>query len=104
MPYFLIALDTPDPLALAEELGQKLLGRQVVKSGFPISAFGSLALMEFPDANQEQIDRVQSEIASWISDKHRSLRLRKLSGKRQAQNLGMPSEAQQEIICLEIRK
>ncbi len=104
MPYFLIVFDTPDPSALAEELGQKLLAKQVVKSGFPITSFGSLAFLEFPEATQELIEKVQSEIGSWISDKHRSLRMRKLSGKRQAQNLGMPTEVQQEVICLEIRK
>ena len=104
MPVFVISIDLPNPAELAEEVGQRLLGKHIVKSGFPLTTFGSIAILEFPDANEELVAKVQSEVESWISDKHRSLRLRKLTGKRQRQNLGMPTQAQEEVVCLEIRK
>jgi hypothetical protein len=104
MPYFLVTFDTPSPQDLAQELGQRLLGKQLAKGGFAITTFGSLAIIEFPDSGTEFIDKVQSEAQAWISDKHRSLRMRKLSGKRQAQNLGMPTEPEEVVVCLEIRK
>ncbi len=105
MPVFIISVDLPNPTELAEELGQRLLGKQVVKTGFPMTTFGTVAILEFPEVtNEELIAKVQSEVESWISDKHRSLRLRKLTGKRQIQNLGMPTRAQEDLVCLEIRK
>jgi hypothetical protein len=104
MPVFIISVDLPNPAELAEEMGQRLLGKQIVRSGFPMTNYGSLAILEFPDANEELIAKVQSEVENWISDKHRSLRLRKLTGKRQQQNLGMPTQAKEEVVCLEIRK
>ena len=104
MPFFLISFDTPSPRDLAQELGQRLLGKQLAKTGFAITAYGSLAILEFPDPEKEFMGKVQSEVEAWISDKHRSLRMRKLSGKRQKQNLGMPTEPEEEVICLEIRK
>jgi hypothetical protein len=103
MSCFLISVDLPDPFDLAEELGQRLLGKQIVKGGFPITTYGSLAILEFPDVEQELIEKVQTEVENWISDKHRSLRMRKLTGKRQVQNLGMPTQ-EEVLICLEIRK
>jgi hypothetical protein len=104
MPYFLISFDTPTPQDLAQELGQRLLAKDIAKSGFAMTTYGSLAMLEFPHPGKEFMEKVQSEAQAWISDKHRSLRMRKLSGKRQKQNLGMPTEPEEEVICLEIRK
>jgi hypothetical protein len=104
MPYFLISFDTPTPQDLAQELGQRLLAKQLAKSGFALTTYGSLAILEFSDQGTDFMDKIQSEIQSWISDKHRSLRMRKLTGKRQKQNLGMPTDPEKEVICLEIRK
>ena len=104
MPYFLIAVNTPNAPDLAEELGQRLLGKQIVKGGFPLTAYDSHATLEFPDIAGEVIEKIEVEASSWIAEKHRSLRLRRLSGKRQKQNLGTPAEREEEIICAEIRK
>jgi hypothetical protein len=104
MTYFLISFDTPTPADLAQEFGQRLLAKQIAKTSFPITAYGSLAMLEFPNPEKEFMDKAQTEVETWIYDKHRSLRMRKLSGKRQKQNLGMPTEPEEEVICLEIRK
>ena len=104
MPYFLISFDTPSPQDLAQELGQRLLAKQIAKTGFALTTYGSLATLEFPNPAKEFMDKVQSEAEAWIADKHRSLRMRKLTGNRQKQNLGMPTEPEEEVICLEIRK
>jgi hypothetical protein len=104
LPYFLVSFDTPTPHNLAEEFGQTLLAKQIVKPGFAITAYGSVAIVEFPDSGKEFIDKIESEAQAWISDKHRSLRLRKLTGRRQKQNLGMPTDPGEEVICLEVRK
>jgi hypothetical protein len=104
MPYFLISFDTPTPSDLAEELGQRLLAKQIAQPGFIITAYGQFATMEFPNSEKGFIDKVESEAGAWIDDKHRSLRLRRLTGKRQKQSLGMPTDQAEEVVCLEIRK
>jgi len=104
MPYFFIAIDTPGASDLAEELGQRLIGKQVAKSGFPLTVYESHATLEFPDLSKEAIEKIEVEASEWISWKHPVLKKRRISGRRQKQNLGLPTDAVEELVCLEIRK
>ena len=102
--YFLIAIDSPGAAGLAEELGQRLLGKQIVKSRFPLTVFDSRATLELPRLKKEAMEKIQAEISEWITWKHPALKMRIISGKRQEQNLGVPTEAGEEVVCLELRK
>jgi hypothetical protein len=104
MHYLLISIHSPAAEAVAHELGQILLSKQIVAPGFTLTALDTYAFLEFPEATSETTDAIESEIQSWISNKHRGLRQRKVSGRRQKQNLGMPAEAATDIVYLEIRK
>ena len=104
LPMLLISIHSPAAESVARELAQILLAKQIVGSGFPLTALDTYAFLEFNDVSSETITSIESEIQSWISNKHRGLRLRKVRGSRQKQNLGMPTEAASEIAYLEIRK
>ena len=75
-----------------------------MKSSFPLTAFDSRAALDFPDTSKEVIERIEAEVAEWITWKHPAMKKRVISGKRQKQNLGMPTEAEEELVCLELRK
>ena len=104
LPTLLISIHSPAAEAVAQELAQILLAKQIVGSGFPLTALDIYAFLEFNDVSSETIASIDSEIQSWILNKHRGLRLRKVRGRRQKQNLGMPTESASEITYLEIRK
>jgi len=102
--YFFVSIDSPGAADLAEELGQKLLGKQIVKSGFVLNTYESHAVLEFPDSSKELIEKIETEASNWISWKHPGLKKRRILGKRQTQNLGLPTDAAEDLVCLEIRK
>ena len=104
MTYFLITLRVPTAASLAEELGQKLIAKQIVKDGFPLTTYESYAYLEFPDIPNDIADKIDAEVSDWIFQKHSLLKKRKISGKRQKQNLGMPKESADEVVCIEIKK
>lgn len=104
MPSLLISIHSPAAEAVAQELAQMLLAKQTVGSGFPLTALDTYAFLEFSDVSSETTTSIESEIQSWIANKHRGLRLRRVRGSRQKQNLGMPTESASEITYLEIRK
>lgn len=104
MPSLLISIHSPAAEAVAQELGQILLAKQIVGAGFPLTALDIYAFLEFPEVSDETTNSIESEIQSWVSNKHRGLRLRKVRGRRQKQNLGMPTESATDIMYLEIRK
>ena len=104
MHFLLISIHSPAAESVAQELSQVLLAKQIIAPGFILTALDTYAFLEFPEATSETTDVIESEIKSWISNKHRGLRQRKVRGKRQKQNLGMPTDAATDIVYLEIRK
>lgn len=104
MPCLTISIYSPAAESVAQELGQVLLTKQIVAPGFPLTALDTSAFLEFPELSGETIDAIGKEIQSWISNKHRGLRQREVRGRRQKQNLGMPSDAATDIVYIEIRK
>ncbi len=104
LTYLLVSLHVPTAALLAEELGQKLLAKQIVNEGFPLTTYESHASIEFLDISNEVSEKIDAEVSEWIFQKHSLLKKRKISGKRQRQNLGMPREVGEEVVCLEIKK
>ena len=104
MPSLTISIYSPAAEAVAQELSQILLAKQIVSAGFPLTALDTSAFLEFPELSSETTDIIEKEIQSWISNKHRGLRQRRVRGRRQKQNLGMSTEAATEIVYIEIRK
>jgi hypothetical protein len=104
MHYLLISIHSPAAEAVAQELGQILLVKQIVGPGFSLTALDTYAFLEFAEVSNETTDTIETEIQSWISNKHRGLRQRKVRGRRQKQNLGMPTEASTDIVYIEIWK
>ena len=104
LTYLLISLHVPTAASLAEELGQKLLAKQIVNDGFPLTTYESHASLEFIDISNDISDKIDAEVSDWIFQKHSLLKKRKILGKRQKQNLGMPREVGEDVVCLEIKK
>lgn len=104
LTYFLITLHTPSADALAEELGQRLIAKQIVSDGFPLTAYNSHASLEFQGINSDAAQKIEAEVAEWIFRKHSLLKKRRIQGKRQKQKLGMPTETEEEVVCIELRK
>ena len=100
----MISIHSPAAEAVAQELCQLLIAKQIVRPGFPLTALDTYAFLEFPEVSKENADAIESEIQTWISNKHQGLRQRKVRGRRQKQNLGLPTEASTDIVYLEIRK
>jgi len=103
VPILVISIDAPNAPDLAEELSQRLLGRQIIQKGFLLTAFEYSAMIDLFDSANETIDRTEADISDWIKFKHSTLKKRRLSGKRQKQNLGMPAETM-ELVCIEIKR
>lgn len=104
MTYFLITMNIPSADSLAEELGQRLLAKKVVNEGLSLIVYNSHATLEFQSIPGDAVEKIKAEVADWIFQKHSRLSTRTMTGKRQRQNLGMPTEAAEEAVCLEIRK
>lgn len=104
MTYLLITLHTPSADSLAEELGQRLISTRVVSEGFELTAYNSHANLEFPNVSSDTLEKTMAEASDWIKKKHPNLMQRRVSGKRTKQNLGMPWQEGEEVVCLEIRK
>jgi hypothetical protein len=104
LPFLVITIYAPAAGDVAKELGQMLLGKQLVDAGFSLTAFDTHASLEFPVISNDPVEKIESEVQDWIARKHGALRSRKVSGKRQKQNLGMQTGVEEEVVCLEIRK
>ncbi len=97
-------MNLPSADGLAEELGQRLLAKRIVNDGFALTAYNSHASLEFAGVSNDTVEKIKAEAADWIFQKHSTLSIRTMTGKRQKQNLGMPTESPEDAICLEIRK
>ena len=104
MTYQLITVHTPSADMLAEELGQRLISTRVVSEGFELTAYNSHANLEFPNVSSETLEKTMVEASDWLKKKHPNLMHRRVSGKRTRQNLGIPHNEGEEVVCLEIRK
>ena len=104
MAYVIVSIDSANAHDLAEELVQRLLAKQVVKSGTPVLAFEQSALIDIQYLEKEAIDKIIEETSDWIKYKHSTLKKRVASGTRQKQNLGMPTESSEELVCIEIKR
>jgi hypothetical protein len=104
LAFFVVAIETPGASDLAEELGQRLLARQIVKAGFHLTTYDSYSVLEFPNSSRDSMENIESDAADWLLWKHPALKKRRVTGKRQKQSLGLPVEAAEEFVCLEIRK
>jgi len=99
----IISVDAPNAPDLAEELSQRLSGRQLISNGFILTAFEYRAILDLSDSSNETIDKVDADIADWIKFKHSTLKKRKLSGKRQKQVTDTPPDTQ-DLVCIEIKR
>ena len=69
-PYFLVTIDIPGAADLTDELGQRLLGKQIVMGGFPLTAYDSRAALAFADISKEVMEKIEAEASDWIAWKH----------------------------------
>jgi hypothetical protein len=104
LSYFLISIHTPAADGLAEELGQRLLAKQIVNEGFELTTYNSHASLEFTNVSNDLVESIMTEATDWLEKKHSTLMHRRTKGTRQKQSLGISKEPREEVVCLEIRK
>ncbi len=63
VPYLVISLDAPHAADLAEELSQRLLGRQVIQQ-FMLTSFEHRAILDIADVAMEVVERTEAEVSN----------------------------------------
>jgi len=104
LPSTVILVDAPNAGDLAEELSQRLIGKEEVTGAFPATSFEHQAILDLPDITNENVDKIEADVEDWIKFKHSTLKKRRIQGKRQKLGLGISPEQAMDIVCIEIKR